>query len=55
MVKIIPLPGQFCTLIKYKSDWEGKAYIEVDKFYSSPKACNNCLHQVDKLPLDIRS
>jgi putative transposase len=47
--------GQFCTMLKYKSEWEGKTYIEVDRFFPSSKTCNHCLHQVDKLSLDIRS
>lgn len=47
--------GQFCTMLKYKAEWEGKYYIEVDRFFPSSKTCNNCLHQVDSLSLDIRS
>jgi putative transposase len=47
--------GKFCTMLKYKSEWEGKIYIEVDRFFPSSKTCNNCLHQVDNLSLDIRS
>ncbi len=46
--------GMFCTMLKYKAEWAGKTYIEVGRFYPSSKTCNNCLHQVDKLPLDIR-
>jgi len=46
--------GQFCTLLKYKCEWEGKTYIEVDRFFPSSKTCNHCLHQVDSLPLEIR-
>ncbi len=47
--------GQFCTMLKYKAEWEGKTYIEVDRFFPSSKTCSNCLHQVDNLGLDIRS
>ena len=47
--------GQFCTMLKYKSEWAGKTYIEVDRFYPSSKTCNNCLNRVDSLSLDIRS
>jgi putative transposase len=47
--------GQFCTMLKYKAEWQGKTYIEVDRFFPSSKTCNNCLHQVDSLSLDIRS
>lgn len=47
--------GQFCTMLKYKSEWEGKTYIEVDRFYPSSKTCNNCLNRVNSLSLDIRN
>lgn len=47
--------GQFCTMLKYKAEWEGKIYIEVDRYFPSSKTCNHCLHQVDSLTLDIRS
>lgn len=46
--------GQFCTMLKYKAEWEGKYYIEVDRFFPSSKTCNHCLHQVDSLTLDMR-
>ena len=47
--------GQFCTMLKYKTQWIGKIYIEVDRFFPSSKTCSNCLHQVNSLSLDIRS
>lgn len=47
--------GQFCTMLKYKSEWEGKIYIEVDRFFPSSKTCNNCFYQLDTLKLDIRN
>lgn len=46
--------GQFCTMLKYKAEWEGKYYIEVDRFFPSSKTCNHCLHQLDSLSLDMR-
>ncbi|MBR8831825.1 MAG: IS200/IS605 family transposase ISAsp19 [Chroococcopsis gigantea SAG 12.99] len=46
--------GMFCTMLKYKAQWDGKTYIEVDRFYPSSKTCNNCLNRVDSLPLDVR-
>jgi putative transposase len=46
--------GQFCTMLKYKAEWKGKYYIEVDRFFPSSKTCNNCLNQVDSLTLDMR-
>ena len=38
--------GSFCTMLKYKAEWEGKVYIEVDRFFPSSKTCNHCQQQV---------
>lgn len=46
--------GQFCTMLKYKAEWEGKTYIEVDRFFASSKFCSVCFNKVDSLDLDIR-
>ena len=47
--------GQFCTMLKYKADRDGKTYIEIDRFFPSSKTCNVCLNQVGSLPLDVRA
>lgn len=47
--------GMFMTMLKYKAEWEGKVYLEVDRFFPSSKTCNVCLNQVGSLPLDVRS
>ena len=47
--------GQFCTMLKYKSEWSGKTYLEVDRFFASSKTCNVCLNKVDSLVLDVRN
>ena len=46
--------GQFCTMLKYKAEHEGKIYLEVDRFFPSSKTCHVCLNQVGSLPLDVR-
>ena len=46
--------GMFCTMLKYKAEWQGKTYIEVDRFFPSYKTCHVCLNQVGSLPLDVR-
>ncbi|MDC0835970.1 RNA-guided endonuclease TnpB family protein [Geitlerinema sp. CS-897] len=46
--------GMFQTLLKYKAEWEGKMYVEIDRFFPSSKTCHVCLNQVGSLPLDIR-
>ena len=47
--------GQFCTMLKYKTEREGKIYLEVDRFFPSSKTCHVCLNQIGSLPLEIRS
>lgn len=47
--------GQFCTMLKYKCEWDGKTYIEVDRFFASSKTCNVCLQKRDSLALDVRA
>jgi putative transposase len=47
--------GQFCTLLKYKSEWSGKIYLEIDRWFPSSKTCNICLNKVDSLPLNVRN
>ena len=46
--------GMFCTMLKYKAEWSGKKYLEVDRFFPSSKTCHICLNKVDNLPLDAR-
>lgn len=46
--------GSFMTMLKYKAEWEGKMYLEVDRFFPSSKTCHHCLNVVDSLALDIR-
>ena len=46
--------GMFCTMLKYKAEWEGKTYVEVGRFFPSSKTCHVCLNQVGSLPLNIR-
>jgi putative transposase len=46
--------GQFCTMLKYKAELEGKMYIEIDRFFPSSKTCHVCLNKVGSLPLDVR-
>lgn len=46
--------GMFKTMLEYKCEWAGKAYVEVDRFYPSSKTCSHCGTKIEKLPLDIR-
>ena len=41
-------------MLKYKAEWEGKVYKEVDRFFPSSKTCHVCLNRVGSMPLDVR-
>ena len=34
--------GQFCTMLKYMSESEGRIYNEIDRFFPSSKTCSSC-------------
>lgn len=42
------------NMIKYKCEWYGKTFIQIDRFYPSSKKCNICGYQKNDLTLDIR-
>ena len=46
--------GMLNTMLKYKAEWTGKIYMQVDRFFPSSKLHNKCLYRIDKLPLDVR-
>ena len=46
--------GMFGTMLKYKAEKLGKIYIEIERFFPSSKTCNNCLHKVSEMPLNVR-
>ena len=41
-------------MIKYKSEWYGKEFIQIDRFYPSSKRCCICGYTKHDLTLDIR-
>lgn len=46
--------GELLRQLKYKSDWYGRTFYQIDTFFPSSKTCNNCQFVVDSLPLNIR-
>lgn len=42
------------NMIKYKSEWYGKTFIQIDRFYPSTKTCNICGYQNNNITLYIR-
>ena len=34
--------SKFLTFLKYKLEWEGKHYVEIDRWFASSKICSSC-------------
>lgn len=47
--------GVFKSMLKYKTAWAGKGYLEVNRFYPSSKTCSDCGHGIRSLPLSVRA
>ncbi len=47
--------GMFCTMLKYKAEFEGKIYLEIGRFFPSSHLCNKTLLPVPKMDLSVRS
>ena len=46
--------GELFRQFSYKSEWYGRTYYQIDKYFPSSKMCNSCKFIVDELPLNIR-
>ena len=46
--------GELVRQLEYKSDWYGREFIKIDRWFPSSKRCGHCGHVVDQLPLNIR-
>jgi putative transposase len=33
--------GMFCTMLKYKAEFDGKTYLEIGRFFPSSHLCSN--------------
>ena len=42
------------NMLKYKSQWYGKTFIQIDRFYPSTKTCNKCGYKNNNINLNIR-
>ena len=42
------------NMIKYKAEWYGKTFIQIDRFYPSTKTCNICGYKNNNITLEIR-
>lgn len=47
--------GELCRQLKYKAATEGKAFVEIGRWFPSSKTCSDCGHVIDKMPLEVRS
>ena len=45
---------QFITFLKYKLEWQGKIFIQVDKWFASSKICSKCGDKKISLSLNER-
>lgn len=46
--------GELVRQLDYKSDWYGRNFIKIDRWFPSSKRCGHCGHTVETLPLNIR-
>lgn len=47
--------GEFTRQLKYKANWAGRVYVEIDRFFPSSKRCHCCGFVSESMPLDVRS
>jgi len=46
--------GMFYTMLEYKSKWNDKSFVKIDRFFPSSKTCSNCGWIYQDLNLSIR-
>lgn len=46
--------AEFVRQLGYKSQWYGKTFFKIDRFYASSQICSSCGHKDGKKSLDIR-
>jgi putative transposase len=47
--------GTLINFLEYKSARAGKAFVKIDRWFPSSKACSSCGAVCDKLPLNVRA
>lgn len=47
--------GQFCTMLKYKAEFDGKTYLEIGRFFPSSHLCSETMLPIPKMDLGVRS
>ena len=46
--------SKFIAMLKYKSEWNDRQIVQIDRFYSSSKSCSECHYINDNLTLKDR-
>lgn len=46
--------SEFVSMIKYKSDWYGKEFIQIESWFPSSQICSNCQDNDGRKSLDVR-
>ncbi len=46
--------SKFPTYLRYKAEWYGRTFIQVDRFFPSSKLCHRCRHKNEDLALHDR-
>ena len=46
--------SRFLSMIKYKSEWNHRTYLKIDRFFPSSKLCHKCGYKYRELSLDER-
>ncbi len=47
--------SKFVTYLKYKAEWYGRTFIQVDRFFPSSKLCHRCGYKKEDLALHDRT
>jgi len=47
--------SKFLTYLKYKAEWYGRTFIQVDRFFPSSKICHRCGYKNDDSALHERT
>jgi len=46
--------GTFYTMLEYKSNWNDRQFVKIDRFFPSSKTCSSCGWTKQDLTLSIR-
>ena len=46
--------GEFVAQLKYKAEWAGRTFVQIDQFFPSSKRCSSCGYTLDSLSLHTR-